>query len=241
MTRGKLIVIEGLDGSGKQTQSELLWHRLIEAGFCTMKVSFPAYDKESSILVKKYLKGDYKQSNSIDRLTYIKQMSTFYAVDRVSSFIETAGEGCLSLVDLLNGGTHIICDRYTTSNILHQTGNLGQDHAAEYIDWMHDLEYNHLGLPRPDLVLYLDVKPQISIENMKKRYAGGEGKDIHENLDHLSRVYSMKDFIINYAGWTRVNCCTFGDKLLPIETISEFVMQHVYSLLTDEPKQIELF
>jgi thymidylate kinase len=223
---GKLITIEGLDGSGKQTQTALLAQRLKEAGHKIIQVSFPNYEKDSSILVKKYLKGDYSNQYDRDNLTFVKQMSSFYAVDRVSSFIEKEYEG-KSLIQHLQEGTHVICDRYTTSNILHQSGNLTESyHLYQYIDWIMELEFKHLGLPVPDSVFYLDVEPEISVANIKERYHGEAKEDIHENIEHLQQVYANKDKIIHYCGWDKINCCVLGE-LLPKQSIHQLIVERV--------------
>jgi dTMP kinase len=224
---GRVIGVEGLDGSGKQTQAKLLYDRMKAAGIPVLLVSFPNYEQPSSVLVKKYLNGDYSnQHHQEDNIQYVKQISSFYAVDRVSSFIERIYDG-MSLIEHLRKGTHIICDRYTTSNILHQSGNLTNKNNVEgYIQWVEELEYLSLSLPQPDVVFYLDVLPEISIDNIHKRYNGEAKEDIHESIGHLNEVYSIKDRVIKYCGWEKVNCCVEGE-LLPIEPIHESIVSHL--------------
>lgn len=211
---GRLIVIEGMDGAGKNTQASRLYNRLIREGFKVIQVSFPNYDNESSALVKKYLNGDYKNHYGKDNLTFVKQICSFYMVDRISSFIEEKFDG-KSLLQHLKEGTHIICDRYTTSNMLHQAANLtNKKHIYSLIDWIEEREYYDLGLPIPDIVFFLDVPPEISIQNIKKRYEGESKEDLHENLEHLKRVYQVKNKVVKYCGWEIINCVNENNEML---------------------------
>lgn len=235
--KGKLIVIEGLDGSGKQTQAELLVKRMKEEwNLPVMHVAFPAYENDSSILVKKYLKGDYKNvyTRHNQRHVFLRQMSSFYAVDRVSTFIEPTFDG-KSLIELLDEGMNIVCDRYTTSNIMHQSAHIQtQEEVRKYIEWIESLEYHYLGLPAPDKVLFLDVLPKISVDNIRKRYEGKSQEDIHENIEHLTETYKNKSFIIKECGWDRINCCTPKEEMQSVELIHELVSQQVMELFEHE-------
>jgi dTMP kinase len=223
---GKLIVIEGMDGSGKNTQSTKLYNKLKEEGYKVIQVSFPNYDNESSILVKKYLNGDYKNQYGRDNLTFVKQICSFYMVDRISSFIEEKYEG-KSLIQLLKEGTHIICDRYTTSNMLHQPANLtNKRNIYALLDWIEEREYFDLGLPIPDIVLFLDVMPQVSLMNIKKRYEGLENKeDLHENIEHLKRVFQSKDKVVKYFGWEVIKCCNEKGEMFKENTIHKEIIK----------------
>lgn len=246
--KGKLIVIEGPDGSGKQTQVELLMKKFKEFNRNDfLKVSFPNYGHASSAMVEKYLDPKGGIGNVYpgeDNLIFVKQASLFYTVDRVGTMIEKdkiivgdnvikdnslkdicyADEkhiGPFSYIELLERGFNIICDRYNTSNLLHQVGNLTEPtHINEFICWNEKLEYFHLGLPKPDLVLFLDVPPEVSIENVKRRYGGKEGTDIHENIQHLTKVHERKDHVIRYCGWNKIYCCDENNKMLDIDEIN---------------------
>jgi dTMP kinase len=187
-----------------------------------------------SELVKRYLKGHFQNMYEEDNLTFVKQISMFYAVDRVATMIKRDFSLKLSNIELLNRGFNIICNRYTTSNMLHMSANLtDQNNITEYIDWLIKIEYAELGLPSPDMVLYLDVNPEISIQNMKERYYDQLDKfDIHENLNHLNRVFDIKDFVIKYNWWFKINCMNSNNKIMKsIEDINDILYNRVKEIL----------
>jgi dTMP kinase len=226
-----LLVTEGMDGSSKKTQSELLYNTLTEKGIAAVIASFPNYLDLSSTMVSRYLNHEYDASKHlVDEITFIKQMSSFYAVDRVSTFMSRNADGT-SLLDLYNEGTIIICDRYTTSNILHQTANIqNQIEQLRYIRWIEDLEYTDFGLPRPTQVYYLDVSPEVALDNMNKRYEGEAKHDAHENIDHLTRVYNNNRNIVEYCSWMPIQC-TDGGAMRTREDIADQIFKHVEKLL----------
>lgn len=160
MAKGKLIIIEsGSDASGKATQSNRLYERLINEGKQCMKITFPDYNSDSSALVKMYLNGDFgKDPNDVN--PYVS--STFYAVDRYASYKTKWGE-------FYNNGGIIISDRYTTSNMVHQAAKINNDEKEKFLDWLYDLEFNIYGIPKPDEIIFLDVDPEVSQELMKDR------------------------------------------------------------------------
>ena len=147
-----LIVIDGLDGSGKATQSKRLCEHLCSLGYKAKTVSFPDYESDSSALVKMYLGG--KLGDSPDDVNAYAA-SSFYAVDRVASYLNTWGRDYREY-------DFIIADRYTTSNIIHQMAKVPVEERQSYIDWLFDYEYNRLEIPAPDMVIFLDVDPAIS-------------------------------------------------------------------------------
>lgn len=208
----KLIVIDGLDGSGKATQSKLLCERLNAAGYKARTVSFPDYESDSSALVRMYLGG--RLGNSPDDVNAYAA-SSFYAVDRVASFINSWGRD-YSEYDFM------IADRYTTSNIIHQMAKLDLNERDEYIRWLFDYEYNRLGIPAPDTVIFLDVDPAISQKLIYSRYNGDESKkDIHEkDFEYLMRCRSSAEYAIEHLGWTRISCTSDGS-MRSIEDISD--------------------
>ena len=219
--QGKLFVIEGMDGAGKQTQATLLKERLEKEGFPIIQVSFPNYESESSVLVRKYLQKEFETSRRyVDNISFTKQMASFYSVDRVATFLTPTYNG-KPLMQLIREGMNVICDRYTTSNILHQSANLDNiDHISEFIAWITELEYGHFGLPKPTEVFFLDVPPQLSMVNIKNRYGGLPKEDLLENINHLNKIFSIKDKLIEYCGWKQVKCYD-THMMLPVEKIHE--------------------
>lgn len=170
--KGKLIVFEGIDGCGKSVQYQRLCDRLTAAGRDFRRVRFPRYDNPSATLVKMYLGGEFGDDPSA---VNAYAASTFYAVDRYASYM-TDDWG-----HHYNNGGLVLMDRYTTSNAVHQGSKLPEEQLPEFFDWLYDLEYHRLGLPRPDLVLYLDVDVPTSLERMaQRRAADGSQADIHE-------------------------------------------------------------
>ncbi len=196
-----LIVIEGLDGSGKATQASRLLLFAQEHGHAK-KITFPDYDSPSSALIKMYLAGDF---GSDAEAVNAYAASAFYAVDRFASF------QMKWKADYLNGAT-IIADRYVTSNMVYQLCKLPHEAWDSYMDWLQDFEYEKLGLPRPDRVLYLDVPPEISQALLLKRYAGDPGKkDIHErDLAFLLQCRACALYAAQKLGWTVINCAAHG-------------------------------
>lgn len=199
---GKLIVLEGLDGSGKATQTDLLWKYLQKTGHKVQKVTFPDYESPSSSLVKMYLSGEFgTDAESVNAYA----ASSFYAVDRYASFRTNWGS-------FYNEGGLILADRYTTSNAVHQCAKLPREHWDEYLYWLFDFEYNKVGIPKPDLVIYLDVDPDVSQKLMTGRYHGDEAKkDIHEkNLAYLEHSRASAQYCVQKLGWTRIQCSQNG-------------------------------
>ena len=198
----KLIVIDGLDGSGKATQTKLLCERLNAQGCKARTVSFPDYASDSSALVRMYLGGQLGDSPD-DVNAYAA--SSFYAVDRVASYLNEWGRDYESY-------DYIIADRYTTSNIIHQMAKVPEAERESYTEWLFDYEYNRLALPAPDLVIFLDVDPAISQQLMSGRYEGDESKkDIHESdFAYLLRCRSSAQYAIGHLGWIAVDCTANG-------------------------------
>lgn len=194
-----IVVIEGIDGSGKRTQSEFLYNYLKDRGYKTKLISFPRYEEPTSYLVKKYLKNEIELNE--------KQASIAYAIDRLDAF-NSKDENGKTMKDYLKEGYYIICDRYVTSNILHQCTKLeDEDEIIESINWIENLEYKILEIPVPDIVLFLKVDPNTSIQNLTDRYKGNLSMfDIHENVDNLINISKKIDIILNYCNWVSIEC-----------------------------------
>ncbi len=212
---GKLIVIEGLDGSGKATQAKLLTQALAEQGENVKGITFPDYDSESSALVRMYLHGDFG-SKPGDVNAYAA--SAFYAVDRYASYKTSWGE-------LYKQGGVIIADRYATSNGIHQCSKLDESLWDEYLKWLDDFEYKKLGIPAPDMVIYLKADTDVSQKLMTGRYGGDESKkDIHEgDLEYLRRSQKAAAYCADKLGWKTVECVKDG-QMRSIEDIHNEIM-----------------
>ncbi len=218
---GKLIVIEGLDGSGKSTQLELLPKNLHKSGIDSRTVSFPNYDSPSSALVKMYLGGQFG-TNPHDVNAYVA--SLFYAVDRFASFKSDWGE-------YFNKDGLVVAGRYTTSNAVHQTSKLPEKEWTGFLDWLYDLEYNKIGIPKPDKVIFLDMPVEVSQKLLSHRYSGDEDKkDIHESdVDYLNQCRKAARFTAEYSGWTIIPCAKDGEAR-SIEDIAQDVLKQVLTL-----------
>lgn len=208
--QGKLFVLEGLDGSGKATQSEKLYNYLKDLGKSVTKVSFPNYESPSSSLVRMYLAGQFgTDPDSVNPYA----SSSFYACDRFASYKSEWEQK-------YKKGEIIIADRYTTSNAIHQCAKLPQDKWDGYLKWLFDYEYKLMGIPAPDSVIYLRVDPEISQQLMSKRYCNDESKkDIHEkNPEYLIRSRKAADYCAESFGWKTIEC-TSGSKIRTVEEI----------------------
>lgn len=209
---GKLIVIDGLDGSGKSTQLERLKAHLTESGATYRQISFPDYDEPSSALVKMYLAGEFGSSaDSVNAYA----ASSFYAVDRYASFKKFWEK------DYINN-TPIIAARYATSNAIHQMAKLPKCEWDSYLSWLEYYEYTLLGLPKPDKVIFLDMPLHIAQKLMSGRYMGDETKkDIHErDLQYLQQCRESALYAAKKCGW-EVICCGEGDAPLAPACITE--------------------
>ncbi len=193
---GRLIIFEGTDGSGKSTQLELLRQRLAAKGTDFRTLTFPCYDKESSALVRMYLRGDFG-SRPEDVNAYAA--SSFFSVDRYASFKQDWEADWQA--DRL-----ILADRYTTSNAVHQGCKLEDEELPGFFDWLSDLEYGKMGLPEPDLVIYLDVDLETSLRRMRRREQKNHtSADIHEkDTQYLARCLHTADLACRHYGWQRI-------------------------------------
>ena len=218
---GKIIVIEGLDGSGKATQTDLLYKKLLSQGKNVKKLTFPCYESESSALVRMYLGGELG-SNPDSVNPY--QASAFYAVDRVASFLKDWKSD-------YENGTIFLCDRYSTSNAIYQLSKLQESEYEDFLNWLNDFEHNKLGIPRADYVVYLDMPTEVSQKLMSKRYKGDEGKkDIHEkNEDFLKKCRMASSYCAKALNWDVVLCAENGEP----KTIEE-IANEVYFKVEDK-------
>lgn len=197
MPKGRLIVIEGLDGSGKATQAELLAKNLKKTDRHVFKITFPDYKSESSALVRMYLAGEVGGLDEVN----VYAASSFYAADRYISFVKVWKKEYES-------GYTVIADRYATSNAAHQMSKLPENEWDSYLNWLSDYEYTRMGLPEPDLVLYLDMPTEISEKLIEMRYGGDENKrDLHErNAEYLQKCRKAALYAAKRLDWQVISC-----------------------------------
>ena len=210
---GRFIVIDGLDGSGKETQSLILKKRLEEAGVKVRYISFPQYENDSSLFVKKYLNGELG-ARPEDTNAYAA--SSFFASDRYLSYRTDWKK------DIDDPDTVVIANRYTTANAVHQLSKLEKDKWENFLTWLWDYEFDKLGIPTPDSKIYLEMHPDISYKLIKSRSAStGRAMDIHE-LDNtfLYKSYEAALYASDRLGWSRI-CCYKGDQPLSREEIAD--------------------
>ncbi|MDD4582977.1 MAG: deoxynucleoside kinase [Eubacteriales bacterium] len=225
MSQGKLIIIEsGSDASGKATQTQLLYEKLIKDGKSVRKISYPNYKSPASSLVKMYLAGDFG-TKAYDVNAYAA--SVFFAIDRFASYHAEWKE-------FYETGGIVLSDRYTTSNMVHQGVKLFDDMRDQYLDWLCDLEYGKFGLPKPDCVIFLDVDPEISLHLMEGRankITGQKKKDIHESdVEYLKKTYANSILIAKKYNWITIKCSNESG-LRSKEDINTEILTKVHSII----------
>lgn len=224
---GKLIIIEAGDGSGKATQTEKLYNRLIEDGINVRKVTFPDYKSNSSALIKMYLNGEFgTRPESVNPYA----ASSFYAVDRYASYKQNWEE-------FYKQGGIVIADRYTTSNMVHQAVKiLGQEEKEAFLDWLWDLEFIKFGLPIPDVVIFLDMPPIYS-RALRKERAKKHGElvpDIHERDEkYLENCYVNYRTVADKYHWQQIQCIQ-NQRLKDVDEIHEEVYQTVQNIIASD-------
>lgn len=227
---GKLFVIDGLDGSGKKTQAELVYRWLLDNGYNAYKIEFPEYTSKSSGPVQMYLNGEI----GTDTMSLAPKMcSTFYAVDRAIQYVKTF-KSMLDQEDSI-----VITDRYISANIIHQGGKIKDlDERREFFKWAYEFEIGTMGIPEEDITLFLEVPVGKSQELMTNRYKGDESKkDIHEcNTDYLEMCYESSKYalgIMKQLGhkWERINCIDKENNIRTIEDINNEILLKIKCLL----------
>ncbi len=221
---GKLIVFEGTDGSGKSTQFSLLTKRLQAIGREFRTMVFPQYSEPSSALIRMYLGGEFGTRPS-DVNAYAA--STFYAVDRFAAYRKVWGQ-------YYKEGGVMLSDRYTTSNAVHQGSKVPEEERKDFFRWLYDFEYGKMELPKPDLVIYLDVPTELTGQLMRKREAAtNTNADIHEqHMDYLKLCRSTGLEAAAFYGWNIIHCARDG-KMRSIEDIHNEIFALVQSVLED--------
>ena len=209
---GKLIVIEGTDGSGKSTQFRCLSEHLENDGIAFKHLVFPRYSEESSALIRMYLGGQFG-SKPTDVNAYAAP--AFYAVDRFASYKMDWGKW-------YEEGGLVLSDRYTTSNAVHQASKQEGTERDKYLQWLYEFEYDKLGLPRPDLVIYLDVPTDYTEKMMRKREQDtNTTADIHEqDMQYLATCRETGRAAAAFYNWKVIQCVKDG-QMRTIEDIHE--------------------
>lgn len=213
--KGKIIVLDGVDASGKATQAKKLTERLLENGYKAKLISFPDYNSPSSSLIKMYLNGEFGTDPD---LINPKAISACYALDRFASTFKWR--------DFYDNGGILVMDRYVSSNMIHQASKIkSKQEKINFLNWLYDFEYNILNIPLPDEVIFLDMPPEKGLELLSKRMenkAGTKGKDIHEkNEKYLKDSYDNAVFVANLYNWKRISCVTNDNSVKDIEAISD--------------------
>lgn len=220
--KGKFIVIEGTDGSGKKTQAKILCEKLNEAGINCIVQSFPNYDSPACTPVKMYLNGEFGDIGCLDAY----QANSLYAVDRLCTMI--------GLKDHIENGGSIVFDRYVESTMLHQAALIeNQEERDKFLDYVNDFEFGKLKLPKPDLVIFLDVPVEVSkkLADSRGEYKSGNKKDILEqDISHLTKAYNSGKYVANKYGWTQISCLNESGNLKSIEEISNDIFEVVKKL-----------
>ena len=221
---GKLIVIEGTDGSGKSTQFRMLWEHLQADQVSFQHIVFPRYKEDSSALIRMYLGGQFGDKPS-DVNAYAA--SSFYAVDRYASYKMDWGKW-------YEDGGLVLSDRYTTSNAVHQASKEPEEKQAAFLTWLYDFEYEKLGLPRPDLTIYLDVPTDFTEKLLRSREANTNTQaDIHEkDIQYLATCRETGRKAAAFYGWTVIDCVKDG-AMRSIEDIHREIYAHVQKCLED--------
>lgn len=222
---GKLIVIEGTDSSGKETQTKQLFERLKKGSKNVKKISFPNYDSPACEPVKMYLAGAFGE-DAMKINPY--PVSTMYAIDRYASF-KTDWE------EFYNNDGIIVTDRYVTSNMVHQASKIeDNDEKIRYLNWLEDFEYEKMGIPRPDLIIFLNMPTEMAVRLMearKNKITGEEKKDIHErDKVYLEKSHKNACSVAAMYNWKEIKCSE-GDRIKTIEEIGEEIYKLVSELV----------
>ncbi|MBO5286496.1 MAG: thymidylate kinase [Clostridia bacterium] len=219
---GKFIAIDGLDGSGKGTQSEKLVNKLLAEGKKVKVLSFPMYESDSSLFVRMYLEGKLGDKPS-DTNAYAASM--FFATDRYVSYVTDWKR------DIEDEETYVIANRYTTANAVHQLSKLPKSEWESFLAWLWDFEFKKLGLPEPDLVLYLELPPHLSLSLVKSRSdSTGQKMDIHEkDTAYMAKCYEAALYSCERLGWKKIQCYN-GNEIRTREDIFEEIYKEASRL-----------
>lgn len=222
---GKLVVIDGTDGSGKETQMKLLENKLKKKNIDFRRIDFPNYKSDSSSLVKMYLSGEF----GTDAKTISPYVaSTFYAADRYATYKK-------ELEEYYEKGGLILADRYTTANMVHQAGKIKDAvERKKFLEWLWDLEFNIYKIPVPDKIFFLNMPidyVEKLIQNRKNKFDENAPKDIHErDRKHLEESYNAACEVASDYKWNEIKCVLNGN-LRTIENIGEEIFKNLEEIL----------
>ncbi|VVB74383.1 Thymidylate kinase [uncultured archaeon] len=224
MGKGKLIVIEGTDGSGKATQSKELLARLAKENISTAYFDFPQYGQKSAGMVENYLNGKYGSASEVNP----RVASMFYALDRYDASFKMKKD--------LEEGKTVICNRYVSANMGHQTGMInGKEERIKYLEWLEELEFGFFNIPRPDMVILLYVPYLVAQKMVDKKghrdYVGGSKRDILEaDTDHLRKAEGAYIEVAKRYNWNVIDCTKNGE-ILSVPQIHEMIWKEVKKVL----------
>jgi len=224
---GKIFVIDGTDGSGKQTQFEMLEKKFQEKGIDYKSFSFPNYDSPSSSLVKMYLAGEFGK-NAKDISPYVA--STFYAADRYATYKK-------EIEEYYNNGGIVLLDRYTTANMVHQSGKISDPvERKKFLDWLWDFEFNLYKLPVPSKVFFLNMPPEYAfklMEGRENKITHEQQKDIHESdKNHIIDAYNAACDLVTDYDWFEIKCVK-NEEIRTIEDIHEEIFDEVMKCIEE--------
>lgn len=214
----KFIVIDGVDGVGKTTQVSMLKEKFPNFNY----VKFPRYQSHTGYLVKAYLDGVYennKEFNELSELERIKKFSLLYTLDRAYFFYNDFNE---------SDNEVYIFDRYTSSNAIIQSAFLNKEDTIEYIKWLDDMEHNKFKIPRPDIIIFLDLPPEVSYHNLLNK----KDLDIIETLERAQAISEKKELVIKKCNMIRINCYdNINKKMRSLEDIHEEIVKKIKAAL----------
>jgi len=228
--KGTIIVIEGIDSSGKATQVKMVYEELINEKYKAMRLEFPDYKSDSSALIKMYLNGKFGEDpQSVNPYG----ASLFFAADRFASFKSDWEK-------FYDEGGILILDRYVSSNMIYQAAKIeNSKEREEYLDWIYDLEFKKLSLPKPDIVIFLRMPPSFCLQLNDKRLNkidGSSKKDIHErNSGYLEKTYEVAVYAAKKYKWETVDCIE-NNSIKPVKKINNEILRIIENRLNGEIK-----
>lgn len=228
--KGLLIVIDGLDGSGKNTQTNILYNFFRKNGVNKIiKLSFPDYDSYTGKIIREMLTGKIELDSGLNNYNTQILKALLFSYDRMITMNKKIPEyDNKTIKELYDDGYVILCDRYTTSNFFHMTTDLSESETISFINEIEEIEYQKMNIIKPDIVIALILDPEISMKLINKR---GNEKDDNENLDHLKKAYNKLQFVLDMKPeWKMINCNNDEKDYIKGES---FIQDDIKSVLRD--------